>query len=114
MKIIRLFREEMNGGSDSEPCADTSELEREVQRLRQSLRRRDRRIDYLKGKLRENAQKTQSELDNAREIIRGLEQALMMQTHAVDGTEEDRIAELEKELTAMVDYAESLHLRLGR
>lgn len=107
MKVFSIFQSEMTR------MATVAELEREVSQLLKSLRRRDRRIAFLKRQLRATRQQNHLDLRAAREIIAGLEDMLLMRKPRSNQPAEERIAELESQLAEMTHLAETLYQRSG-
>lgn len=105
MDIFRLFRDQM------EQAAKLRKLEEKLERKRRSLARRDRRIGDLKKKLKASRATSDARLAEARQIIAGLEEALMLHRPRVELAEDARIADLEARLTAMTEYADTLQQR---
>ncbi|MBT8145089.1 MAG: hypothetical protein KJO55_10330 [Gammaproteobacteria bacterium] len=87
---------------------ETTDTDAELGRLRRSLARRDRRIAFLKKKLRSSRATAQAELAERADIIDGLERALLMHKPVVDESAERRIAELERRLAEMTTLVEIL------
>lgn len=105
MEIFKLFREQMK------QATRLANLESELRRAQRSLSRRDRRIGELKKKLNASRAQSDSGLAEYKQIIAGLEQALMLHNPRTGRAASDRIAELEAQLAAMTEYADALHER---
>ena len=91
-----------------------SAAEAELARVRRSLARRDRRIEYLLKLLRETRATCENTRTEQSEIIEGLELALLWRAPVDDTSALRRIAQLEAQLAAMTALADSLHQREER
>lgn len=98
MRIRRLFAAKIQEAD----CLATA---------RQSLSRRDRRIGYLKRRLRQTREEAARVIGQKNEIISGLEQALLLHAPVADMRADERIAFLEAQLEAMTALAETLQQR---
>ena len=103
MQIFSLFQSQVSQ-------TDTRKLQDEVDALRRSLQRRDRRIAFLKQRLQRVRRRHERDLSEARGIIDGLEQALLIEPPRAP--EADRqVEQLQAELARLNDVVD-LHMAL--